>query len=143
MRGLRLLYLFASTVLLLATACEVDREADHFARSFIAHLRTGDSAGFALLEPRSEVSRAGWARIAAMARSLPQDSLESIHLLESDRGVDEQGAYTRLTYELRSATERALVELWLVNRDGRTFVNTVRIHPHATYVPLPHLDAAV
>ena len=143
MSGLRLLSVLGSGALLLATACGVDHEADQFGRTFLTHLRARDSAGFAHLEPRSEVSRGGWAPIAAMADALPDDSLESIHLLESERGVDEQGAYIRLIYELRSATKRAHVELWLVRRDGRTFVNTVRIRPHVTSVPLRHLDPAV
>ena len=143
MSGLRLLYVFASGALLLATACGVDHEADQFGRTFLAHLRGRHPAGFAHLDAGSELSRGGWAPIAAMADALPDDSLESVHLLESERGVDEQGAYIRLIYELRSATERAHVELWLVHRDGRTFVNTVRIRPHVTSEPLRHLDPAV
>ena len=112
---------------LLMAACRPNADDDRFARAFITRLAARDSAAFSQVQPGSEVSRRGWAPIAAMAEVLPPGELRSLHLIEEEHGVDSQGAYRRLIYEFARVGGTAHVELWLVDHDGQTYINTVRI----------------
>src|SRR5665811_1615411 len=85
-----------------------------------------DSSIAVLFEPASDISRAGWKNVVTVADRLPAAPADSIRLVEWERGKNEIGPYRKLTYLIDRGSKEARVELWLVSRNGRTYVNTVR-----------------
>jgi hypothetical protein len=79
-----------------------------------------------LVDPNPDMRRAGWAGIARLSRALA-DSSTAPQLIDWERGADSRiGTYRKLTYFVGRTPDSVVVELYLVEREGRTLVNTVR-----------------
>ena len=107
-------------------SCRANPKDDQFGRSFIDRIARRDSSIAVLFEPASDISRAGWKNVVTVADRLPAAPADSIRLVEWERGKNEIGPYRKLTYLIDRGSKEARVELWLVSRNGRTYVNTVR-----------------
>lgn len=115
-------------------ACGPDDADDRFARAFIASLSSRDSAAARLLEPGSELQEDGWGAVLSHRKYLPQSSIETIVLTDWERVFDRHGAARKLSYEVRSREEYSILQIWLVSKDGRRFVNTIQTNGPS---PLP------
>jgi hypothetical protein len=116
-----------AAVLVLQGACLPTASDDAFARTFIENLRTRNPGGEAQLQPRSEMSRAGWDAVLVSARDLSATVPDSVVLREIETLRDEHGRARKLTYGVHSGTRYVMVEIWLVSHEGQTYVNTLQI----------------
>lgn len=114
------------TVSLGLVACGPDPDDDAFARSFLSALQTQDPAAEHQLEPNSSISAAGIEGLIGHSTHLPSGSPDSVRLVEWERLRDEHGPARKLTYRVFGSDRSAQVELWLVTKEGRTYVNTAR-----------------
>ena len=118
-------------VVIAASACRPSGHDDRIAREFMSRVRHHDSTAMALVESNPEMRRAGWGGIGGLTAGLG-DSTAQPQLLEWERGQDPRiGSYRKLTYFVGRSPDSAVVELYLVDRDGRTLVNTVRARPYS------------
>jgi len=114
-------------VAIVSLNCRANPKDDQFARSFIDRLNRRDSSAVLQFEPNSVLSEAGWNKVVTAADRLPPPPPDSILLVEWERGRDPRtGPYRKLTYLVDRGSKEGRVELWLVSRNGRTYVNTVR-----------------
>jgi hypothetical protein len=120
--------LLTAIALASTAACRYDAADDAFARTFIANVRSGDSAGARQLQANSKISSQPWPEFTAKFRAqLPAGGVDTVELLEWEHGRDDEGKYRKLTYALKGQDEEARAEVWLVTQDGHTVVNTLRI----------------
>jgi hypothetical protein len=113
-------------ILALLIGCRADRHDDAFARDVIQNLRTRSAALAAQLEPHSEIAAVGWEALCAAPAIFPPGQSDSVILVEWERLKDEHGPARKLTYRVRSQTRRATYEIWIVDKGGKTYLNTLQ-----------------
>jgi hypothetical protein len=115
-------------LVIVGVACRPESADDDFARQFIEHVRTGADVGASLREPGSKISDSSWSYfVGQFARHFPGGHLDTIQLVEWERGGDDEGQYRKLTYALKGSTQEVQAEVWLVTKEGRRYVNTFRV----------------
>ena len=108
-------------------ACGVDDPTDAFARRVLHQLRTRDSAVQRDLDPRSPIARVPWSELQSRTAAYFPDSTVTPVLIDRESGTaPDIGRYRRLTYFLGHLPDSAVAELWIVERDGRLYLNTLR-----------------
>jgi hypothetical protein len=111
-------------------ACRPDARDDQFARRALAQLRAHDSTVQRDFDPQSSIDSAGWSRISTLSQFLVDTSRIPV-LIAWERGSDPRiGAYRRLDYWVGRIPDSAVVTVWLVNRRGRTYINTLKGHAY-------------
>jgi hypothetical protein len=107
-------------------ACRPDARDDQFARRALTQLRAHDSTLQRDFDPQSSIDSAGWSRINTLSRFLVDTSRIPV-LIAWESGRDPRiGAYRRLDYWVGRIPDSAVVAVWLVNRGGRTYINTLK-----------------
>ena len=117
---------FLPLTLAVLAACGVDAPTDAFARRILHQLRTQDSTLTRDLDPRSSIARVPWAELRTTAAYFPDSTVAPV-LVDRERGTaPDIGRYDRLTYFLGHTPDSSVAELWIVERDGRRYLNTLR-----------------
>ncbi|HEX9085810.1 MAG TPA: hypothetical protein VF836_13805, partial [Gemmatimonadaceae bacterium] len=104
-----------------------DPEDDSFARSFLEHVRSQDTAGAAQLEPGSAIRSKGWTTIAAMSSYFPKGGPQRIRFVGWLLFVDSAFVAKKLSYRVEAPADTTLAEVWLVHVGGRAYVDTFRM----------------
>jgi hypothetical protein len=113
------------TFLVTILACDARRaEDDLFARSFLDQLKREDTLAIRSFDPRSSITSEPWAKIMA-AKRRTMDSTSRFELLEWETSAERNGPFHKLLYGVDGNT-KALVHVWLVQRDSTRKVNTLR-----------------
>jgi len=78
------------------------------------------------------LAQTGWDSLAKMvAATLPTGPLDSLRQVGWETGDFKGGAQKKVTYYLYQGDGHATAWLWLVERDGRTYINTIQTAPLA------------
>jgi hypothetical protein len=116
----------ALAAVLFLSSCAADADDDAFARQTLRALRSGDSTIRADFDPRSPLATARWELVSSIGKA-GSDSLHRPVLVWRENGATTDiGRYRRLAYWVGSNPDSAVVELWLVDREGRTKINTLK-----------------
>jgi len=79
------------------------------------------------MEPNKEIVQAGWTNIRDIKRYF-SDSSATPQLIEWENEASVKGRSRKLTYIVATIPDTAVVEIWLVTQEGRTFVNTLKAY---------------
>jgi hypothetical protein len=106
--------------------CAPRPEDDAFARRALEQLRTRDSAFMQTLDPESSIHSASWAELQSVAGRFGTPPTRPV-LVGWERGSRaDVGAYRSLRYWVGSSPDSTVVEVYVVERNGRAYVNTLR-----------------
>lgn len=120
--------------LLLSGACDPARDAmlakgaDDYARETIEVVRTKGISGLRpMLDPKTAAMPGVDAAIARMRQALPSSEPDSIVLVDGDISTESGVTTSKLAYRVYGRNSTARADVWLVLRDGRQYVETLRI----------------
>lgn len=106
---------------------QVER-ADEFARETIEVVRAeGLSSLRPRLDPATARDRDLAAKVAEMRSVLSPTTPDSVHLVSGEVNVDGSKTKTELVYHVFSGTVTSRVDIWIVERGGKQFVETLRV----------------
>jgi hypothetical protein len=84
-----------------------------------------------MLDPKTAAMPGVDAAVARMRQALPSSEPDSIVLVDGEISTESGVTTSKLAYRVHGPNSTARADVWLVQRDGRQYVETLRIEPVA------------